>query len=70
MGLFGATATIFGGLAYVRSVAAYVEAVKQVEIPLALAVGVLFFNERERVQAIWPGVIILIVGLLILIFAS
>ncbi len=70
MGLFGATPTIFGSHAYVRSVAAYVEAVKQVEIPLALAVGVLFFNERERVQAIWPGVVILILGLLILIFSS
>ncbi|HYB22043.1 MAG TPA: EamA family transporter [Thermodesulfobacteriota bacterium] len=70
MGLFGATATIFGSLAYVRSVAAYVEAVKQVEIPITLAVGTLFFNEREKVQAIWPGCIILIAGLLILIFGS
>lgn len=70
MGLFGATATIFGSHAYVRSVAAYVEAVKQVEIPVTLAVGVLFFNERERVQAIWPGCLILTMGLLILIIGS
>jgi drug/metabolite transporter (DMT)-like permease len=70
MGLFGATATIFGSLGYIRSAAAYVEAVKQIEIPVTLAVGVLFFNERERVQAIWPGCIILMIGLFILISAS
>jgi uncharacterized membrane protein len=70
MGFFAATATIFGSLGYVRSVAAYVEAVKQVEIPITLAVGVLFFNERERVEAIWPGCIILVIGFLLLIFSS
>jgi drug/metabolite transporter (DMT)-like permease len=70
MGLFGATATILGCSGYILSAAAYVEAVKQIEIPLTLAVGVLFFNERERVQAIWPGCLILMIGLLILIFAS
>ena len=70
MGLFGATATIFGSLGYIRSAAAYVEAVKQIEIPVTMAVGVIFFNERERVQAIWPGCIILMIGLFILISAS
>jgi len=70
MGLFGAAATIFGSLGYIRSAAAYVEAIKQIEIPVTLAVGALFFNERERVQAIWPGCMILMIGLLILIFAS
>jgi len=70
MGLFGAAATIFGCSGYILSAAAYVEAVKQIEIPVTLAVGVLFFNERERVQAIWPGCMILMIGLLILIFAS
>ncbi|KPK89418.1 MAG: hypothetical protein AMJ94_12200, partial [Deltaproteobacteria bacterium SM23_61] len=59
LGLFGASATIFGCSGYILSAAAYVEAVKQIEIPLTLAVGVLFFNERERVQAIWPGCLIL-----------
>jgi drug/metabolite transporter (DMT)-like permease len=70
LGLFGASATIFGCSGYILSAAAYVEAVKQIEIPLTLAVGVLFFNERERVQAIWPGCLILMIGLLLLIFAS
>ena len=45
------------------------EAVKQIEIPVTLAVGVLFFNEREQVQTIWPGCLIIIVGLFILIFS-
>ena len=70
MGAFAASATIFGNFGYIRSAAAYVEAVKQVEIPATLAVGVLFFGERERVQAIWPGCAILLAGLLVLIFAS
>ena len=70
MGCFGACATIFGSLGYLRSAAAYVEAIKQIEIPMTLAVGVLFFNEREKVQAIWPGCLILMLGLFILIFAS
>ncbi len=70
LGFFGAAATIFGSLGYVRSLAAYVEAVKQVEVPLTLAVGVLFFNERERVREVWPGSLVMIVGFLILIFAS
>lgn len=69
MGFFAGAATIFGNLAYVLSVAAYVEAVKQVEILLALAAGVIFFNERERVQEIWLGCVVLIAGFLILIFA-
>lgn len=70
MGFFAAASTVFGSLGYVRSVAAYVEAVKQVEIPLTLVVGILFFNEREQVEAIWPGSMILMGGFLILIFAS
>jgi len=70
MGIFGAAATIFGSIGYLRSAAAYVEAVKQIEIPVTLAVGVLFFNEREQAQTIWPGCLILMVGLFILIFSS
>ncbi len=70
MGCFAALATILGNLGYLRSAAAYVEAVKQIEIPATLAAGVLFFNERERVQAIWPGCLVLLLGLLILILGS
>ncbi len=70
MGIFAASGTILGNFGYIRSAAAYVEAVKQVEIPATLAVGVLFFGERERVGDIWPGCTILLVGILVLIFAS
>jgi drug/metabolite transporter (DMT)-like permease len=70
LGFFGATATIFGSLGYVRSLAAFVEAVKQVEVPLTLVVGILFFNERERVREIAAGSGVMIAGLLILIFSS
>jgi drug/metabolite transporter (DMT)-like permease len=70
LGFFGATATIFGSLGYVRSLAAYVEAVKQVEVPLTLVVGLFFFNERERVREIAAGSGVMIAGLLILIFSS
>lgn len=70
MGVFAASGTILGNFGYLRSAAAYVEAVKQVEIPATLAVGALFFGERERVEAIWPGCVILLAGILILIFAS
>lgn len=70
MGLFAATSTIFGTIGYTRAAAAYVEAVKQIEIPVTLVVGVLFFNEREQVQTIWLGCLVLMTGLLILIFSS
>ena len=70
MGAFAASATILGNFGYIRSAAAYVEAVKQVEIPVTLAVAMFFFKEQERVQAIWPGCVILLAGLFILIFAS
>lgn len=70
MGVFAAAGTILGNFGYIRSAAAYVEAVKQVEIPATLAVGIHFFGERERVEAIWPGCAILLAGILILIFAS
>jgi len=70
LGFFAAASTIFGNLAYLRSAAAYVEAVKQVEILLALVAGIIFFNERERVQEIWLGCLILLAGILILIFAT
>lgn len=70
LGLFAALATIFGSFGYIQSVAAYVEAVKQIEIPLTLLVGSLFFKETQCVKDIWPGCLLLMVGLVILIFTS
>jgi len=45
-------------------------AIYGVEILLALAAGLLFSNERERVQEIWPGCLMLMVDLFFLIFTS
>lgn len=70
MGFFAATATIAGNLAYVLSVAAYVEAVKQVEIPLALLGGVLFFKEKERLREAWLGCLIILGGITLLILSQ
>jgi len=69
LGLFASAATIFGNLAYVASVSSYVEAVKQVEILLALIGGFIFFKEREKIKEIGPGCIIITAGVLILVFA-
>ncbi|MGB9701040.1 MAG: EamA family transporter [Thermodesulfobacteriota bacterium] len=70
LGFFAAFATIFGSFGYIKSVAAYVEAVKQIEIPLTLIVGSLFFKETQWVKDIWPGCLLLMAGLITLIFAS
>lgn len=70
LGFFAAFATIFGSFGYIQSVAAYVEAVKQIEIPLTLIVGSLFFKETQYIKDIWAGCILLMGGLVILIFAS
>lgn len=70
LGAFAALATILGSFGYIQSVAAYVEAVKQIEIPLTLVVGSLFFKETQCVKDIWPGCLFLMGGLVILIFAS
>ncbi len=70
LGFFAAFATIFGSFGYIKSVAAYVEAVKQIEIPMTLIVGSLFFKETQWVKEVWPGCLLLMAGLVILIFAS
>lgn len=60
--------TILGYFECIRSAAVYAEAVRQVETPKTLVVRVLFFGERERVEAIWPGRAILLAGFLILVY--
>jgi drug/metabolite transporter (DMT)-like permease len=69
LGLFACGSTVFGNIAYVASVSSYVEAVKQVEILLALIVGFVVFNERENIKEIGAGCAIIAGGILILIFA-
>jgi len=66
LGLFAALSTIFTTKAYVLTLSSYVEAVKQTEILLALAMGALFFGEKARVKAIWPGSVVMLLGLVLL----
>ncbi len=70
LGVFAAFATIFKSFGYIQSVAAYVEAIKQIEIPLTLIVGYLLFKETQWIKDIWPGCLFLMGGLVILICAS
>jgi drug/metabolite transporter (DMT)-like permease len=65
MGLFASLATVFGATAYTMTLSSYVEAVKQVEILLALGVGYLVFKEGARVRAIWPGSVVMLIGVII-----
>jgi hypothetical protein len=52
------------------TVSSYVEAVKQVELLMALAVGYLVFGEGARVKLIWPGCVVMLIGLALLMLGS
>src|SRR2546430_7705456 len=54
-GLFAALTTVTQGHAYTLTLSSYVEAVKQVEILFAMAVGVLLFGEAQRVRQAAAG---------------
>ena len=66
LGLFAALSTLFTTKAYTLTLSSYVEAVKQVEILLALGMGALFFGEKARVRSIWPGSLLMLFGLVLL----
>lgn len=66
MGLFGTLSTWFGTTAYVLTVSSYVEAVKQVEVLFALAIGYLIFKESARIRLIWIGSLVIILGVVML----
>jgi drug/metabolite transporter (DMT)-like permease len=67
LGAFAAVSTQLGTTAYTLTVSSYVEAVKQVEILLALAIGHLAFGEGARIREIWPGCLVMFAGIVILI---
>jgi uncharacterized membrane protein len=48
----------------------YVEAVKQVEILFALAMGALLFHERQKVREIAPGALVMLAGVVLLSLAA
>jgi fluoride ion exporter CrcB/FEX len=71
LGLFAALTTISQGRAYTLTLSSYVEAVKQVEILFAMAIGgLLAFGETQRVRESALGALAMLLGMLLLALAS
>jgi uncharacterized membrane protein len=70
LGLFAALTTISQGQAYTLTLSSYVEAVKQVEILFAMAIGVLAFGEAQRVRESALGAVVMLLGMVLLALAS
>ena len=66
LGAFAALSTLFGTTAYTLTVSSYVEAVKQVEVLLALVIGYIFFRESATIRVIWMGTVVMLAGLVLL----
>ena len=69
-GAFAAISTWLGTAAYTMTVSSYVEAVKQLEVLMALVIGYLVFGEGARVKLIWPGCVVMLIGLVLLILGG
>jgi drug/metabolite transporter (DMT)-like permease len=70
LGLFAALTTILQAKAYTMTLSSYVEAVKQIEILFAMAVGVVVFGEAQRVRESAVGAVVMLVGMVLLALAS
>ena len=70
LGLFAALTTISQGQAYKMTLSSYVEAVKQVEILFAMAIGVVAFGEAQRVRESALGAIVMLIGMVLLALAA
>ena len=70
LGLFASLATVTQGIAYTLTLSSYVEAVKQVEILLALLIGGLAFGERQTAREIAPGACVMLAGMVLLSLAG
>jgi drug/metabolite transporter (DMT)-like permease len=70
LGLFAALTTISQGQAYTLTLSSYVEAVKQVEILFAMAIGVVAFGEAQRVRECALGAVVMLLGMVLLALAS
>jgi drug/metabolite transporter (DMT)-like permease len=66
LGAFAAISTLLGTHAYTLTVSSYVEAVKQVELLIALAIGALVFGEWAKIRAIWLGCMVMLAGMVLL----
>jgi len=70
LGLFAALTTVSQGIAYTLTLSSYVEAVKQVEILLALGIGGVAFGEAQKVREIAPGAVVMLAGMVLLSLAG
>jgi drug/metabolite transporter (DMT)-like permease len=70
LGLFAALTSLSQGKAYTLTLSSYVEAVKQIEILFAMAVGVLWFGEAQRVRESALGAIVMLIGMVLLALAT
>ena len=65
-GLFASLTTVSQGTAYLMTLSSYVEAVKQVEILFAMAIGTIMFHEKQTVRDIAPGALVMLAGVVLL----
>jgi drug/metabolite transporter (DMT)-like permease len=70
LGLFAALTTLSQGTAYAMTLSSYVEAVKQIEILFAMAIGVAVFGERQRVRESAGGAVVMLAGMVLLALAA
>lgn len=70
LGLFAALTTMSQGKAYTLTLSSYVEAVKQIEILFAMAVGVMWFGGARRVRASALGAVVMLAGMVLLALAG
>src|ERR1700675_2096095 len=67
---FASLTTISQGTAYLMTLSSYVEAVKQVEILFAMAIGTVMFHEKQKVRDIAPGALVMLAGVVLLSLAG
>jgi drug/metabolite transporter (DMT)-like permease len=66
LGLFATISTWFGTTAYTLTASSYVEAVKQVDILLSMLIGHFIFQESAKIRLIWPGAVIILIGMVLI----
>jgi drug/metabolite transporter (DMT)-like permease len=70
LGVFAALTTLSQGKAYTLTLSSYVEAVKQIEILFAMAIGVIAFGEGQKVRESALGAVVMLVGMVLLALAT
>jgi drug/metabolite transporter (DMT)-like permease len=66
LGLFAALTTMSQGYAYTLTLSSYVEAVKQIEILFAMAIGIMAFGEAQQVRESAAGAVVMLAGMVVL----